>query len=118
MHSNFFGLSRTEVLKVPAPGDRFISSCEEPNYGLHHGHLLQAYAHRVPDLFKSLLACLFKSRSSFLNTYHLSFLADCVEWASFAIANHVTANGNFGVAVGSVSEKEPKKAGTDEKSEG
>ena len=48
----------------------------------------------------------------------MSFLADCVEWASFAIANHVTANCDFSVAVGSVSEKEPKKAGTDEKSEG
>lgn len=47
----------------------------------------------------------------------MSFLADCVEWASFAMPNHFTALSHFGVAVRYVFEKEPEKAGAYEKSE-
>ena len=47
----------------------------------------------------------------------MTFLANRVEWACFAMPNNVTALSSFGVAVRHVSEKEPEKAGAHENCE-
>jgi len=54
-----------------------------------------------------------------LNTYHLSFLANCVERASLAsVFGRSAASQYCRVAVGNVSEEEKVEAGADEQGEG